>query len=132
MKSFFQLIALVCLVSVQQAFACSCIPATAETWKKAKTVFTGSVLSSEIQEEDAGEFKIFKMKRIDAIKNSTGEEVLVKTRAAEMSCGVEFKADTVYTVYATTDKAPYEVSACGGSHPGRPSKKELRALKYPR
>ncbi|MGH2791640.1 MAG: hypothetical protein ACRDJ0_11775 [Actinomycetota bacterium] len=100
------------------AYACSCAPPppVEKAIEQSDAVFTGTVTASEPPTGDDIQSSVepitytFAVDRV--VAGDVGSEVKVTTAAMEASCGIEFRKDTRYVVFATDSGGFLETSLC--------------------
>ena len=106
-----------------RALACSCVPPppVEEAIEQSDAVFTGTVTSSEPRTGSKIRFSAepvtytFTVDRV--VAGDVGSTVEVTTAAMEASCGIEFRADTRYVVFATDSGDYLETNSCTRTEP---------------
>ncbi|MDQ4058346.1 MAG: hypothetical protein M3124_04405 [Actinomycetota bacterium] len=105
------------------AYACSCAPPPPidKAIEQSDAVFTGTVIASEppaggeIWSGAEAVTYTFTVGRV--VAGDIGSEVEVTTAAMEVSCGIEFRENTRYVVFATAAGGSLETNLCTRTEP---------------
>ena len=105
------------------ACACSCAPRppVEKAIERSDAVFTGTVIASEPpaagQIRSSGEPITYTFAVDRVVAGDVGSEVEVTTAAMEVSCGIEFRENTRYVVFATDSGGFLETNLCTRTEP---------------
>ena len=111
-------------LAAQPCWACSCVQYDSPRQerhahaKNADVVFTGVTKRVEVKHDQGRTIAYFRVEK--AYKGTHRDNLVIKTASGGAACGIYFKDDTRYTVFAYGDGPRiYWANSCGGTKQGR-------------